>query len=205
MCLLFTLIGSCLIGDWQSLIHDNPCTNNSSLGTASGDWNSDFALHLGEEMYPATFETVNCSNFSVEHSSFNERVDACECLSTDDNICYWNQQSGITGKFCNTCLPACLSTKATLNFHQFIAGTFLLSLAAPLAFVVTSALASDIAPAESQVSALGNGFLFVNFLASNYEPPVSWWNILLFSILGCNIELVSGDWGICQSSFPHLV
>jgi hypothetical protein len=150
VCLVLTLLGALLVGDWQSTAHGNPCqmpvttdcSNNLSLEITSG------LSPLGDEDNLA----LNCSNISIQYLSFNERyVDTCESLGTDDNSCFWNQQSRVTGDFCNTCLPACLSRQATLNFYQFSSGVLLLSIAAPLGFVFTSAVASEITPLESQV------------------------------------------------------
>ncbi|CAI8058537.1 hypothetical protein GBAR_LOCUS31827 [Geodia barretti] len=149
VCLVLTLLGALLVGDWQSTAHGNPCqmpvttdcSNNLSLEITSG------LSPLGDEDNLA----LNCSNISIQYLSFNERyVDTCESLGTDDNSCFWNQQSRVTGDFCNTCLPACLSRQATLNFYQFSSGVLLLSIAAPLGFVFTSAVASEITPLESQ-------------------------------------------------------
>ena len=157
VCLVFTLFGALLLGDWQSIVNEDPCHlsispdcfNNS---TANGvDWNSSLPL-LGEGGSLA-IDPANCSNTLAHYLSYSERyVDNCESLSTDGNSCYWNQQSDITGEFCNTCLPACLSRQANMNFYQFTAGVMFLSIAAPLGYVFISAVASEITPVESQVS-----------------------------------------------------
>ena len=163
--LVFTLLGSVLIGDWQSIVHKDSCNlsiidcwNNSVLEIpGSGNLNDSYpSLGERDSSVPSSVDMENgiwnCSNVSSGHQSHYEQiVDTCESLSTDDDRCFWNQQSQVTGEFCNACLPTCLSRRATLDFFQFSAGVLCMSVAAPLGFVFVSAVASEITSVESQV------------------------------------------------------
>ena len=75
-------------------------------------------------------------------------IDSNNCSS---HQCFWNPESRVTGEFCNTCLPTCLSQQASLNFYQFSVGVFLISAGSWLGYVFISAVASDITSVESQV------------------------------------------------------
>ena len=152
LCLLLALVGSLLIGDWQSLGNE-PCTSLNT--TASSGVNSDF-----ESNYSSVIETSSWAsglssgtgeNIS-EISLYEQLVKDCEAQSSSGHECFWNPQSRVTGEFCNTCLPVCLSKQTTINFYQFTAGTLLLSVSAPLGFVFISAITSDITSVESQVN-----------------------------------------------------
>ena len=90
------------------------------------------------------------SNIS-EMSGYEQLLVNCEAQSNTSHECFFNPQSRITGEFCNTCLPVCLSKQATINFYQFSAGILLLSISAPLGFVFSSAIASEITSVETQV------------------------------------------------------
>ena len=126
LCLVCTLAGSMLFGDWQAIGHD-PCTSlNTTTGSGTGS---------GETGVP---------------SNISQLVD-CEALSGSGDQCFWNPQSRVTGEFCNTCVAGCLSEQKSLDIYQFSAGVLLLSVSTPLGFVFVSAIASDITSVEMQV------------------------------------------------------
>lgn len=128
VCLSCSLVGGVLIGDWQSIVQEDSCS---------------LSLNGSEECNDSALSMRNCSNISTSYY-----IDVCE---SQDKDCYWNEQSYVTGEFCNTCLPTCLSRIATMDFYQFSVGVMLLSVGAPLGFVFTSAVASEITAVESQV------------------------------------------------------
>lgn len=132
---VLVFVGAGLIGDWQAIGHKNPCSNYMTgamkYGNASG-------IVVIEENITIT------SNASL-HQEW------CEGLSNSSDECSWNPQSHITGEFCNTCRKSCLSKHYTINFYQFTFGILVLAFVTPLAFIVVSAIASDIAPVSSQV------------------------------------------------------
>lgn len=115
---VLAFVGAGLMGNWQAIGHEDPCSN----------WNVSVTLS---------------SNTSL-HQEW------CETLRNSSHQCFWNQQSPITGEFCNTCRGDCLS-KQTINFYQFSVGILLIASVSRLVFVLVSAIASDIAPVTSQV------------------------------------------------------
>lgn len=131
VCLSCSLVGGVLIGDWQSIVQEDSCS---------------LSLNGSEECNDSALSMRNCSNISTSYY-----IDVCE---SQDKDCYWNEQSYVTGEFCNTCLPTCLSRIATMDFYQFSVGVMLLSVGAPLGFVFTSAVASEITAVESQGAVL---------------------------------------------------
>ena len=136
--LLMALIGSILIGDWQSLSSD-PCSRFTQF-------NSTY-----ENITSSTELDINSSYYS--NSSFLDMtVEKCEALSNSDHQCFWNPLSRVTGRVCVECPQSCLSQQASLNFYQFTVGVFLVSLAAPLLYIIQSAITTDITPVKSQVS-----------------------------------------------------
>ena len=141
--LLFTLVGSTLMGDWQAVRH-NPCSSNSSeiVGIDMDSVNNSSVLLL-----PPTGEQNSTSNSSL----FQQLVENCEAQSSSSHQCYWNPKSSITGEVCITCHASCLSKQTTINFYQFTVGTLLIALATPLMYIFISVIASDVASAESQV------------------------------------------------------
>ena len=140
-CLLCALFGSILVGDWQSLSHD-PC-----FSTSLSNGNNESGSEIGNYSYESGFESINSSEMSL----YEQLLEDCEARSSSSHKCFFNSQSRITGEFCNTCRPTCLSKQASINFYQFTAGILLLSTAAPLGFVFTSAIASEITSIETQV------------------------------------------------------
>ena len=150
--LVFALVGSVLIGDWQSIGND-PCSSASLNTTTTSDFENDFSEHIRETELP--FMASGLSSGTGENISeislYEQLVEDCEAQSSSGHQCFWNPQSRVTGEFCNTCLPVCLSKQTTINFYQFTAGTLLLSVAPPLGLVFVSAITSDITSVESQV------------------------------------------------------
>ena len=158
MAFIFSLIGFVLIGDWQA-INDNPCSlppSNMSV-TVSGQYNDSdnwlwFSGFSGDISTTAESFGAEYSNSTSNSSLDQQSVENCEALGNSSaHQCYWNPISRVTGKFCNTCLPVCLSKQLSLNFYQFSLGIFLLCLSCALGFVFLSAITSDITSVESQV------------------------------------------------------
>ena len=144
LCLLFAFVGSMLVGDWQSIFINDPC----SAATVNVNEVFDFQ----NESSPANLNySMSGFNSSDNVTAYEQLVASCEALSSSSHQCSFNPNSHITGEFCNTCMPTCLSKQATINFYQFSAGILLLSLSAPLGFIFASAIASEITSVESQV------------------------------------------------------
>lgn len=147
LCLLFAVIGCALVGDWQSLMSNDVCHSEFERAT-----NIDNDLFSGSGL-----SNSSCSLLSDQGNctvSFKPYDQCCRSLSSSGHECFFNPKSRITGEFCSTCLCTCLSEQSTINLYQFSAGILFLSLAGPLGFVFSSAIASDITPVESQVKAI---------------------------------------------------
>ena len=150
------LVGSILMGDWQAIGRD-PCSldGNLQLNTSTNSTSSSDLIHgvsvdsvlSSGLMLPPTDELNSTSNSSL----YEQLVEQCEALSSSSHQCFWNPKSHITGEFCNTCLPTCLSKQTTINFPQYTIGILLISFATPIGYVLIFAIASDIAPVDSQV------------------------------------------------------
>ena len=132
-CLVFALVGSLLVGDWQSIGHD-PCAPGSL----------DTTTIVYSEVY------CNGTDLFNNSSCHGQLVENCKNLSSSSHQCFWNPEARVTGEFCNTCLPVCLSKQRSLNIYQFSLGVLLLALST-LAFVFISAITSEITAVESQV------------------------------------------------------
>ena len=149
--LALALVGSILMGDWQTIGRD-PCSldGNLQLNTSTNSTNSSDLIH------GVSVDSVLSSGLMTDElnstSNSSLYVERCDALSSSSHQCFWNPMSRITGEFCNTCLPTCLSEQTTINFYQFTVGILLISFAAPLGFVLISAMSSDIASVDSQVS-----------------------------------------------------
>ena len=150
---MLSLAGSVLMGDWQAIGRD-PCSldGNPPLNTSTNSTNSSDLIGIDVDsvlssglMFPPTDELNSTSNSSLY-------VERCEALSSSSHQCFWNPKSQVTGEFCNTCLPTCLSEQTTINFYQLTVGILLISFASPLGLVLISAMSSDIASVDSQVT-----------------------------------------------------
>ena len=120
---VLAFVGAGLIGNWQAIGHEDPCSDYNEQNI-----------------------TVPLSSNTSLHQQW------CETLRNSSYQCFWNQQSHITGEFCNTCREECLSKHTTIIFfYQFTVGILLIISVTPLVFVLVSAIASDIAPVTSQV------------------------------------------------------
>ena len=152
--LLFGLVGSVLVGDWQAIAGD-PCSASDipPFNTSTNTTNSSEMIGVNMNMDQVlnsrltTDELNSTSNLSL----YRQLVEDCDALSSSSHQCYWNPESHITGEFCNTCLPTCLSKQTTIDFSQYTVGILLISFAIPLGYVLTFAVASDIASVDSQV------------------------------------------------------
>ena len=119
---MLAFVGAGLIGNWQAIGHKDPCSNYNEQNV-----------------------TVTLSSNTSLHQQW------CETLRNSSHQCFWNQQSHITGEFCNTCREKCLSKHTNINFYQFTIGILLIASVTRLVFVLVSAITSDIAPVTSQV------------------------------------------------------
>lgn len=137
LALTFCLIGCGLIGDWQAINGDTCSVNTTSLNTSLLECNGDIN---GTAIYNLTSDL-----------KLSER-DCCEAQSTPIHPCFWNPHSRVSGEYCNTCRKECLSLTTALNFHQFNVGVFLVAVGSILGYVITIAVASDIASVENQVT-----------------------------------------------------
>ena len=122
--LVLALIGVALIGDWQTIGQGEPCSLT---------------------------ESTNTSELAGSGYAFTNSSQICEIMSDLNSECYWNPESVITQELCTSCLPICFSRQSTINFYQFMCGMFLLALSFPIVYVLNSALASGVAPINSQV------------------------------------------------------
>ena len=137
------------MGDWQAIGHD-PCSSDSNTSTNSTSSSDLIGIDVDSVLSSGLMTDELNSTFSS--NLYQQLVERCEALSSSSHQCFWNPKSRITGEFCNTCLPTCLSKQTTINFYQFTVGILLISFATPLGFVLLSAISSDIASVDSQVS-----------------------------------------------------
>ena len=151
--LTLALVGSILMGDWQAIGRD-PCSldGNHQLNTSTNSTNSSDLIHgVSVDSVLSSGLMTDELNSTSNSSIYEQLVEQCEALSSSSHQCFWNPKSHITGEFCNTCLPTCLSKQTTINFYQFTIGILLICFATPLGYVLIFAIASDIAPVDSQV------------------------------------------------------
>ena len=136
LCLVCTLGGSILFGDWQSIGHD-PCNH---LNITTEQFNYDY---LNSSIEGSGDITPNISHLMNDY---------CKDFSRSGHECFWNPQSRVTGEFCNTCATSCLSQQRSLDISQFSIGVLFLAVSAPLGFVFVSAISSEITSLKSQVA-----------------------------------------------------
>ena len=77
-----------------------------------------------------------------------------ECLnhSGPPEECFWNQNSRVTGIFCEECVKLCRSHRTSLNFVQLLIGLLLFTPACPISRITLTILASDGMGTSGQVS-----------------------------------------------------
>ena len=141
--LFCALSGSVLITDWQSIGHD-PCSSASPNSSTTDDIFNDSSLYSGDYFTNETL-TSKTSSLSLD------LLEGCIAQSTSSDHCFWNPQSRVTGDFCNSCAPSCLSKEKSLNIVQFCIGALLVASSASVGFVFISAVTSGITSIESQV------------------------------------------------------
>ena len=141
LCLLMIIVGSVVISDWQS-IGEDPCSavTQEDVYRAAREANQTAAA-ASDEVITETSDT----------KLFRSVVELCEAASTDEYHCYWNQDSQITGEYCNECYAVCRSTEMSLNFLQFCVGISLLAICIPISNIIITVIASDAVPLEFQV------------------------------------------------------
>ena len=152
--LLFTLAGSILFGDWQSIGQD-PCDSFSRINNTIDEYDdaeNDFYPLSGASGVLIDYDNRTCLDDSFSNTSLVQTlIDSCEALSSSNHMCFWNRQSRITGSYCSECLGVCLSKQKSHNIYQFSIGALFLAIAATIGFVFASAIASDITSINSQV------------------------------------------------------
>ena len=127
--LVMAVVGLLLMADWQAIGYDS-CMEG-------------FAANYSCGSNPCTYVSID----------FTERR-ACEQLSTDDNLCLWNQYSRVTGEYCSECFKVCRSERKSLNLVQFFLGLALYTATIPLILVTSRVLVSEVTPKESMVCLL---------------------------------------------------
>ena len=191
--LIMGLFGSLLVGDWQAIIRQDPCLSAHNVTDTTGflanttelenyDWivsgsssgselntstnSSELMMGIDVDSLFSSGLMTDELNFTSNSSVYEQLIKSCEALSTSSHQCFWNPKSRVTGQFCNTCLPTCLSKQTAINFYQFSAGILLIALATPLEYVVVSAITSDMTATDSQVSI--HVFQAEKLFSSNY-------------------------------------
>ena len=107
-------------------------------------------------MYPQEDTQMNVSS-SVALCPTNNTL-LClsmrECLnhSGPPEECFWNQNSRVTGIFCDECVKLCRSRRSSLNFVQLLIGLLLFTPACPITRITLTILASDGMGSVGQVS-----------------------------------------------------
>ena len=142
--LIISLMGCGLLADWQTIRYSDACSSMPANLTDldSGNINSSYD-----------------TNLTPNSSRYQQLLESCEALSSSSHQCFWNPESRVTGEFCNTCLPTCLSQQASLNFYQFSVGALLVSVGSLLGYINIPAVASDVSSVESQVYKYLRGLL----------------------------------------------
>ena len=142
---ILCLSGCTLMSDWQAIGGDtcSPLQTNVS-NYFSGDY------------YDTSPDNEYNSDYDSLHSTSNLTLyqfllENCEAQSSTSHQCFWNPHSRITGEYCNTCLPTCLSHQTSLNLYQFSLGVLLVFVGSLLGYLRTNAIASDITPVDCQV------------------------------------------------------
>ena len=79
-------------------------------------------------------------------------MEVCLNHSGPPEECFWNQQSRISGIFCEECEKLCRSWSTSLNFVQFLVGLLPFTLAAPITRITLTILTSDGMGSAGQVS-----------------------------------------------------
>ena len=112
-----------------------------------------------------------------------------ECLnhSGPPEECFWNQNSRVTGIFCDECVKLCRSRRTSLNFVQLLIGLLIFSPSFPIMRTVLSVLVSDGMGKEGQVILL---------LLSVQLP------IILCFVLTLHHWVPSEVHRLCQKAFP---
>ena len=149
---IFVLVGSLLMGDWQTINGNSSCSSAAVNDLLHDSANGSLFVELSSNTSTNADSIEDMFSNSTSNSSlYQQLVERCEALSSSSHQCFWNPKSRITGEFCNTCLSTCLSEQASLNFYQFSVGVILICISAPLGFVFISAITSAITSVESQV------------------------------------------------------
>ena len=149
--LVVSVIGCALIGDWQAITESDPCSSYSPMTNE-------------------TSQPLSTTCLSSNITGFQLSVADCEAQSTSSRQCFWNPQSRVTGDYCSTCLPACLSQQTSLNFYQYSLGVVFLTAGSNLLYVLVPALASDVTPPNNQVrDIISNSSTYIDSIITSHK------------------------------------
>lgn len=162
LCILATVTGSLISSDWQGFGHD-PChytaVSNTSLMNdtlAQQPDNYTSPSHSINATLTTTLQSVKFDEHSVVRQlSVNVsflHADNCIALSTEDDACYWNPVSRVTGKLCIECHAVCRSRQRSIDFVQFSVGFSVILFVSQLYLMSVFSVASDYTPKRYQVS-----------------------------------------------------
>ena len=161
--LLCNAMGVALLVDWQSLATDTQkCSQFSLPETPEGSF---------VECIPSDMESTiqSSGNYMNTNTTYEE-----QCRSSKE--CYWNPDSIITGKHCDTCPGICHSNSGSLNFIQVCIGVFFICLSIDMTRYTTMPLMSKFVPGNLKV--MIKLMLILNFipLMKNSIACSSGWN-----------------------------
>ena len=171
--LVCALLGALVCADWQAIGNNDPCSFTNTSNTTISDF--------------GCLTPLSCANNLTNTSTYEMLARECAAMSSASDDCFWNPSSRITGDFCSTCLPVCLSQQRSLDIYQFGVSALLFAFSASLGFVFLSAVMSDITPVDSQVcsykfySALQYVLISVNVNCLHFQ------GIMLSVLLGANL------------------
>ena len=143
--IIFAIAGSLLFGDWQAVVHSDPCLLSLTSNTTANPQTPSIS--------GGNITDTLCLGDSASNSSLlAELVESCESLSSSVDECFWNRQSRVTGTYCYSCLGVCLSLSRSQNIYQLSMAVILLSISGAFVFLFSLAIVSDITSVKSQVS-----------------------------------------------------
>ena len=137
--LLCNAVGVALLVDWQSLATDTQkCSQFSLPETPEGSF---------VECIPSDMESTIQSSGNYMNTNTTYEEELCQL----NKECYWNPDSIITGKHCDTCPGICHSNSGSLNFIQVCIGVFFICLSIDMTRYTTMPLMSKFVPGNLKV------------------------------------------------------
>ena len=95
---------------------------------------------------------VDLASCWMSENATNQSSCVCNAFSNvSDYNCFWNQNSRITGKFCERCSRSCLGSTHSLYFPQLLVGLILFTPVYPIGRLTITVIASDIIGNAPQV------------------------------------------------------